>query len=394
VSAVLVEARGIAKAYPLVSRRDARLRALGRLLFTRRAPEAAQVLRPLDLTIRRGESVAIIGENGAGKSTLLKLITGVLTPSAGSVHVNGQVGALLELGAGFHPEYSGRENLRMAAALAGLGPAQLRQKLPQIIEFADIGRYIDEPIKHYSSGMVVRLGFAIVAALRPDLLITDEVLAVGDEAFQKKCIAWIEDYLADGGTLLLVSHGMYHVQKLCRQAIWLHHGEVAARGDVFEVSQAYLAHHEARARARNQAGAGDDGSPYRLLGVTIDGHADPDHMLLAEDGRIRVCADLHAADDRAPVLLVGVAHGNGLPIYGVASDMDAVVPRRLAPQVYRFEIELDASVLLPAEYLLKLHPMDPQGVRLFGAREVALTVRGQTRELGAVRLRHQWTPGA
>jgi lipopolysaccharide transport system ATP-binding protein len=348
------------------------------------------VLRPMDLTIRRGESVAIIGENGAGKSTLLKLITGVLTPSAGSVRVHGTVGALLELGAGFHPEYSGRENLRMAAALAGLGPAQMRQKLPQIIEFADIGRYIDEPIKHYSSGMVVRLGFAIVAALRPDLLITDEVLAVGDESFQKKCIAWIEDYLAGGGTLLLVSHGMYHVQKLCRQAIWLHRGEVAARGDAFEVSQAYLAHQEARTRDRSRADAVDEANPYRLLDVSIDGHADPDHLVLAEDGRIRVRADLHSADDRAPVLLVGVAHANGLPIYGVASDMDVVAPRRLAPHVYRFELELDASVLLPAAYLLKLHPMDPPGVRLFGTREVALTVRGQTRELGAVRLRHQW----
>lgn len=387
---VLVSARGIGKHYPLVSRRDARLRALGRLLFTRREPEGIDVLKPLDLEIRRGESFGIVGENGAGKSTLLKLITGVLTPSTGTLQVNGSVGALLELGAGFHPEFSGRDNLRMAAALAGLDPRAASDWMPQIIEFADIGGYIDEPIKHYSSGMVVRLGFAVVAALRPDLLVTDEVLAVGDESFQKKCIAWIEDYLAGGGTLLLVSHGMYHIQKLCRQAVWLRKGEVAARGDVFEVTQAYLAYHERRQRGDRGVATMHPDSPYRIVRYRIGDAEDCQHVVLDGDRRVAAEVEMEARDGQAPVLLFGIAHGNGLPIYGVSSDMDRAQPQTLPGHRFRFRFELDLDALLPGEYLLKLHPMDSQGLRLFATHEITLVVRGETREMGAVRLPHRW----
>ncbi len=390
MSGVLVRAQGIGKHYPLVSRRDARLRALGRLLFTRTEPDGVDVLKPLDLEIRRGESFGIVGENGAGKSTLLKLITGVLTPSVGSIQVHGTVGALLELGAGFHPEFSGRDNLRMAAALAGLEARAISDWLPQIIEFADIGQYIDEPIKHYSSGMVVRLGFAVVAALKPDLLVTDEVLAVGDESFQKKCIAWIEDYLAQGGTLMLVSHGMYHIQKLCRQALWLRHGEVAARGDVFDVTQAYLAHHERKQRQRGEGDAIHADSPYRILHYRIDDAEDCQRITLDQAAPVRVEVELEARDDKAPVLLFGIAHANGLPIYGVSSDMDRALPQALSAHRYRFRFDLDLSPLLPGEYLLKLHPMDSQGLRVFGTHEVAVVIRGESREMGAVRLPHHW----
>jgi lipopolysaccharide transport system ATP-binding protein len=319
------------------------------------------------------------------------LLTGVLTPTTGRVVRRGSVGALLELGVGFHPEYSGRENLRMAATLAGLDAAGLRRKTPEIIDFADIGRYIDEPIKHYSTGMVVRLGFAIVAALRPDLLITDEVLAVGDESFQRKCIAWIEDYLTGGGTLLLVSHGMYHVQKLCRHAIWLQHGRIVARGDAFEVSQSYLADHEARNRPGTAtATAAGSCDPYRIATAVVAGQECPDQLAPDTAKPIAIQVDLDADDDRPPVLLVGVAHGNGLAIYGVASDMDQAVAWRIAPGRYRYALDLDLSPLLPGQYLLKLHVMDPEGVRVFGMRAVTVTVRGRTRELGALRLPHRW----
>ena len=230
MSELLVQARGLGKAYPKVHRNSDRLRALGRLLFTGVDRDRISVLRDVNLEIHRGESLGLIGANGAGKSTLLKLITGVLTPTTGDVRTHGEIGALLELGAGFHPEYTGRDNVAMAASLHGLTGAELRKRLPEIIAFADIGRYIDEPVKHYSSGMVVRLGFAVIASLKPDLLVTDEVLAVGDESFQKKCVQWMKHYLDEGGTLILVSHSMYHVQKLCRQACWLRDGEIAMAG--------------------------------------------------------------------------------------------------------------------------------------------------------------------
>jgi lipopolysaccharide transport system ATP-binding protein len=390
VNDVLIDVRGVSKSYPMVGNQRARFRAVADLLFRRRPPDREAVLKPLDLTVYRGQSTAIVGENGAGKSTLLKLITGVLTPTTGTVDVRGSIGALLELGAGFHPEYSGRDNLRMAAILAGLSPRELQRKMAQIIDFADIGRYIDEPIKHYSSGMIVRLGFAIVAALKPDLLITDEVLAVGDESFQKKCIAWIEDYLSGGGTLLLVSHGMYHVQKLCSRAIWLKAGEVAAAGDVFDVSQAYLAYHERKQRSETHVENPLATADYRISSWEIAGKRDVRHLLLDGNRLLRVTADLEVRDDRSPVLLVGVAHTNGLPIYGVSSDMDGVGALRLASGRYRHSVEFDLSALLPGEYLLKLHPMDAEGLRLFGTEEIALIIRGQSRELGTVRLPHAW----
>jgi lipopolysaccharide transport system ATP-binding protein len=390
VSVALVRASGISKSYPLVSRPDARLRALFNLLAGKLQTGSNAVLKPLDLVVERGESTAIVGENGAGKSTLLKLITGVLTPTTGRVEISGTIGALLELGAGFHPEYNGRDNIRMAAALAGLPHRELVRREAQIIDFADIGRYIDEPIKHYSSGMVVRLGFAMVAALKPDLLITDEVLAVGDESFQKKCIAWIEDYLAGGGTLLLVSHGMYHVQKLCRQAIWLRNGEVSAAGDVFEVSQAYLAYHEKKQRSAETVSPVASDAEIRIDAWEVNGEVGCRHLLLDHDRVLCIRTLMRARDQRPPVLLAGVAHVNGLPIYGVSSEMDAVTSVRQPDGRYEHRIEMDFTSLLPGEYLLKLHPMDPEGLRVFGTVEVSLIVRGQSRELGTVRIPHRW----
>lgn len=390
MSDVLVDARGISKSYPVVTRHNARLRALASLLSGRGAPPGHSVLKTMDLVVRRGESTAIVGENGAGKSTLLKLVTRVLTPTTGSIHTHGKIGALLELGAGFHPEYTGRENVRMAGALAGLSSAQLRQREGSILDFADIGRYIDEPIKHYSSGMIVRLGFAVVAALKPDLLITDEVLAVGDESFQKKCIAWIEDYLSGGGTLLLVSHGMYHVQKLCRKAIWLKEGSVAAAGDVFDVSQAYLAYHQRKQGEAARAGPDADDVEHRIDAWQVNGEDGARTVLLDGSRTLRVQADVSSRDDRPPVLLAGIAHGNGLPIYGVSSEMDSMPPLRLGAGLFRHGIEFDLGSLLPGEYLLKLHPMDPEGLRVFGTEEIALIIRGRSRELGTVRLPHRW----
>lgn len=391
MTALLVEARGLGKAYPKVHRSSDRLRALGRLLWSGSDPDRISVLRDIDLEVRRGESVGLIGENGAGKSTLLKLITGVLTPSTGSVKVSGSVGALLELGAGFHPEYTGRDNVAMAAALHGLSGSDLRERLPQIIAFADIGDYIDEPIKHYSSGMVVRLGFAVVAALKPDLLITDEVLAVGDESFQKKCVQWMEGYLADGGTLILVSHSMYHVQKLCRRACWLRHGAIEQAGDVFDVTQAYLAYHE-RKSAPKQASveAARAGLEFSVTAMTMNG-VDGEQPLVIEAGQgLRIGARIRSRDGRVPCVAVGLVRADGTAVYGVSTEMDGVSPVPCGGGEYACELQFDDIALLPGSYGVRVHPMDPEGVRIFDTFERGLVVRGASREFGLVRLAHRW----
>lgn len=390
MSELLVRASGLGKSFPKSHRSSDRLRSLGRLLFGATDLEGQQVLRDVNLEVRRGESVAIIGENGAGKSTLLKLITGVLTATSGTAEVRGKVGALLELGAGFHPEYSGRDNIAMAGALYGLSGNQIAECLPGIVEFADIGDYIDEPVKHYSSGMVVRLGFAIIAALKPDLLITDEVLAVGDESFQRKCVRWMEEYLAGGGTLLLVSHSMYHVQKLCSKALWLQHGEVAMQGDVFEVSQAYLAWHERRQAATEPGRNVRPGQEFEIVGFEVNGCGGNTVPVFAMGDRLRLGVHIASREQRAPVVMFGVARADGTPVYGISSEMDHVHVTGQQSNTYRAVIEFDAINLLPGSYAVKVHALDSEGVRLFDTEERILTVRGESREFGMVRLPHRW----
>ncbi|HET6633009.1 MAG TPA: ABC transporter ATP-binding protein [Rhodanobacteraceae bacterium] len=387
---LLVEARGLGKAYPKVSRRADRLQALLSLLAGGHGTQRVPVLADVDLDVRRGESVGLVGENGAGKSTLLKLITGVLTPSTGQLRVHGRIGALLELGAGFNPEYTGRENVAMAAALYGLSADEIRARMDDILAFADIGDYINEPVKHYSSGMVVRLGFAVVANSMPDLLITDEVLAVGDENFQKKCVRWIEQYLDQGGTLLLVSHSMYHVQKLCRQACWLHHGRVQAQGDVFDVTQAYLAHNE-RKGAGDAAPALANRGEFAVLGMNLNGHDARGAPLQVESGDdLRVEIELHSREGREPVCMVGVVRADGSGVYGVSTEMDGVPVARCGEDRYRAVVEFPRLALLPGQYAIRGLALDPEGVRLFDTLEAVLTVRGHSRESGVVRLAHRW----
>jgi lipopolysaccharide transport system ATP-binding protein len=391
VSDVLVQMRNVGKRYPLVHKNADRVRAMLRVLLGRRSVADVPVLQGVDLCVRRGESLGIIGENGAGKSTLLKVLTGVLNATEGSVEVHGSVAALLELGAGFHPEYTGRENIATAAALMGMSAEDIRDKTAAIIEYADIGRYIDEPIKHYSTGMVVRLGFAVVAARRPDILITDEVLAVGDESFQKKCVRWIEEYLSDGGTLLLVSHSMYHVQKLCRHALWLQSGKVQAYGDVFDVTQDYLAYHERK--TATEAGStvkalGHDG--YRIECVRLNGQEGLTPLMLPRERELSVEVDIASVDDRLPQLAVGLLRADGTAVYGTSSEIDGVTGTRIAPRSFRFKLIFQALSLLPGQYTLKVHAMDPEGMRMFDTEVRELVIRGESREFGIVRLAHRW----
>jgi lipopolysaccharide transport system ATP-binding protein len=392
VSAALVSAVGLAKRYPVLGHRGDRVHALWDVLRGRAPRRVVTVLEGVDFEVQPGESLAVIGENGAGKSTLLKLVTGVLTPSAGSVRTRGSIGALLELGAGFHPELSGRDNVRLAAALHGLDAAALARKLPEIEAFADIGDYIDEPVKHYSSGMVVRLGFAVIAAVRPALLITDEVLAVGDEAFQRKCIRWLDEYLASGGTLLLVSHSLYHVQKLCRRAIWLRDGRVEAQGDVFEVSQRYLAFQEAKSAT---AAAAEEHLPHVATDISIEyvssNGVDGDQTIeMPQGGAFEHEMVLLANDGRPPVAMVGWSRTDDTPIYGVGSDMDGIVPEPLGENRFRYRVSFPALPLLPGTYLFRSLALDAEGLRLFDRRERRVIVSGESREMGVVRLPHQW----
>lgn len=388
---LLLEVEGVAKRYPRVHRRADRLRSIWDAMLGRPYRTFANVLEDISFTLKRGESLALIGENGAGKSTLLRMICGIAEPSSGRVRLHGTVAPLLELGAGFHPDYSGRDNIRMNALLLGMSAADIEAKVQQVIDFAELGDYIDEPVKHYSSGMKVRLGFAVVASARPDLLITDEVLAVGDESFQKKCVAWIEQYLRDGGTLLLVSHGMYHVQKLCKHALWLHHGRIEAYGDVFDVSQRYLAWHERKAANRRvEERAAMASGDYAVVAVALNGQTEDQAPALAMQSMLDLDVSVHSADARPPVLAVGIKRHDGTPVYGTSSELDGIAPIRLGERQFRFSIRFPELSLLPGTYIVALHAMDPEAIRLFDTVERSFVVTGRSREVGLIRLRHEW----
>jgi lipopolysaccharide transport system ATP-binding protein len=384
----LIELKGVLKQYPKVHRRADRMRALMALLLGRSQPAAVDVLSDISFTVERGVSLGLIGENGAGKSTLLKIITGVLSPTKGSVRVDGRVGALLELGAGFHPDISGRENIKLAAALMGLSSREIAAKTPEIIEFADIGDYIDEPIKHYSSGMVVRLGFAVIAATKPDVLITDEVLAVGDETFQKKCVRWIEDYLAQGGTLLLVSHSMYHIQQLCKKACWIQRGRIQQMGDVYDVTQSYLAWHEQKS-ADLSAPKNLDPLGYEVVLFLINGET-RENQVFARYPTLNLRVEIRAPDGRQPNVAFGVLRADGTAVYGITSEMESIAPQRLSEDRYAYELAFADMQLLPGTYHLRAHAMDPEGLRIFDTVSRSIVIRGKSREFGMVQLAHRW----
>lgn len=209
-------------------------------------------LKDLSLTIQRGDCIGVIGPNGSGKSTLLKLITGILSPDEGDMLVNGRISSLLELGAGFHPDLTGRENIYLNGSIYGLSHSEMNKRLGSIIDYAELGDFIDTPIKHYSSGMYVRLGFAVAIHTNPDLLLVDEVLAVGDAAFQRKCLKSIQQFRDNGGTLFLVSHDLGTIQSVCKRVVWLEHGEIQADGHPTDVTLEYLQHLAQQEEAKAQ----------------------------------------------------------------------------------------------------------------------------------------------
>jgi ABC-type polysaccharide/polyol phosphate transport system ATPase subunit len=241
---IIVSAQDLAKTYRVYARPIDRL-IEGLIRRPRHAPFDA--LRNISFEVPRGEGLGIVGENGAGKSTLLKILAGITAPTSGEFRVQGSVASILELGSAFHGELTGRQNIVLNAAMFGLDRQQVIDQTPGIIEFSELGRFIDQPIKTYSTGMVMRLGFAIAIQVNPNVLIIDEALSVGDGYFQKKCMVHLKTFVDNGGTLLICSHAMYYISAFCKRALWLHEGKVEALGPTREVVPRYEAYLDSKA---------------------------------------------------------------------------------------------------------------------------------------------------
>lgn len=232
--------RDLSEEFRVVEDRAASLKEVASRLRFSRGRKSVWALRDVSFEMQRGETAGLIGRNGSGKSTLLRCIAGILPPTRGEVLVGGTVSSLIELGAGFHPELTGRENVVLTGVLFGLARERLRQKFDSIVEFAEVADAIDQPVRSYSSGMYVRLAFSLAVHVEPDILLIDEVLAVGDEAFQRKCVRRVAELGAAGVTIIFVSHDLPLVKQVCRRCILLHGGEIAEDGETSAVVDRYL----------------------------------------------------------------------------------------------------------------------------------------------------------
>ena len=373
-------------------------RTLKELVLARGRGKATDVwaLRDVSFAIEPGEAVGLVGRNGSGKTTLLKLVSGILKPTDGTLVVGGLVGSLLELGAGFHPDFSGRENVFLNGAIHGLSRAQVRERMDEIVTFAGLEEAIDVPVRTYSSGMTMRLGFAIAAHVEADLLLLDEVFAVGDEAFQRKCFGKIFEFKQRGGTIVFVSHDASAVERLCDRAILLRHGRVEFDGPTHDAIVRYhrlLAEEEDP--AERGAGLREWGSgEARIEAVELLGaDGEPRAQFLAGEGaalRLRVSAERPLPAPRLSWELRG--EGGILLAAGLAElgdlGWDGGAP---LPLPLRFEIE--QLPLADGRFTFRLALTDPESGRLLHHLDEAasLLVYPGADERGLVRVDGSWT---
>jgi ABC-type polysaccharide/polyol phosphate transport system ATPase subunit len=391
-----------------------------------------RALADLSFSLPKGEGLAIIGENGAGKSTLLKLLAGIGVPTSGALRVRGKVASILELGSGFHPEFTGRQNIVLNAAMLGLSERELQQKLPSIVAWSELGDFIDQPVKVYSTGMAMRLGFSIAIQVEPDVLIIDEALSVGDGYFQKKCMDRLLQFVGAGGTLLFCSHAMYYVSAFCQRALWLRQGRAEALGPVAEVVRDYEnfllaksapaagAHAQDRSAVADRAGGGGGGTgvaasggsageeggseaggaplaPARLLGVRVSGGASAE----APAGAVPLFApgdDLELEiewESQRPDLAfhvgIGINRLDDLEVGSLATHLDGRPPMTGRTR-YRLGVVLPRLILVKGEFTLYVFLLDEVGLHIYDQRiyRRAFGVHSPGYAFGMVTLEHHW----
>jgi ABC-2 type transport system ATP-binding protein len=390
----VVEACGVSKKFRLMKERNNSLKAT--IMRGRRVvSEDFWALRDVSFEVHEGETFGLIGENGSGKSTMLKCLTKILKPTEGTVRVEGKVSALLELGAGFHPELSGRENIFLNGAILGLSQKDLRNRFDEIVDFAGVGPFIDEPVKNYSSGMYVRLGFSVAINVDPDILFVDEVLAVGDEAFQRKCNEKFADLRNAGKTIVLVSHSLGAVENLCDRVAWFSHGHLMRVGDARGVIEAYT-DTVAVDRQLDELGHPRWGSGEgQIIGVEwLGDELKPTSRLYGGgQARLRLHYRMHQAVER-PVFGVTVRTLDGIEVSAPTSRDVECVPDKLEDDGY-VDISFDSMLLLPGTYTLSVFMTDYARLHTYDHRKDLIRFdveRGALFEKsGIVALGGQWS---
>ena len=402
---------GVGKEYKLYDSPRARLKSL---LTGRALHRSHWALQGVSLELARGQCLGVVGSNGAGKSTLLKLITGTLQPSCGQLARSGRVTAILELGAGFHPEFTGRQNLYFGGSLIGIPAEQMRALEAAVLAFAEIGEAIDRPVKTYSSGMTVRLAFALVTAVEPDLLIIDEALAVGDQHFQKKCVERIEQFRRNGCTILFCSHSPYHIRHLCDVALWLDAGRVMEFGPTEAVLGAYEKHSRLLDAAGSAAPAAVSAAPSpaapplpyergpgsaMILSCELAGLTEPDADNAPGAPRVLQARDLVATivvrgqGEERPNIGFMIEQDRGVGITSLATHEEGAAPTPLGDRTWRSVLTFPDLPLHTGDYVISVFLFDESGLVTYDLWFKFMTFRFVSPTLmpGLVRLPHTWS---
>jgi len=368
-------------------------------------------LSGVSLEVRKGESIGLIGQNGAGKSTLLQLLCGTLSPTQGQLQVHGRVAALLELGAGFNPEFTGRENIRFSAALYGMDARHIEDHIQEIIDFADIGDFIDQPVRTYSSGMYVRLAFSIATSVQPDILVIDEALAVGDGLFARKSFDRIMRLKEQGVTLLFCSHSLFQVEALCDRSVWLHQGKVMAQGASASVIAQYndwlgqqntvAAPVAERAQDPATPAPAPVATPGQARFVKLQARADgtPGTELQARSGETELSVDLEFVSDPAlatPNLAVMVYGADGRVVCSTGTWIDGFTVTRQTDGRGHARVSFPRLPLLKGRYSVAAFLMCERALHVYEAVEhfASVQVSQPHLEQGVVSIPHQWSNGA
>ena len=329
--------------------------ATGKPIIQGDTMEEVWALKDVSFEIRRGEAVGIIGRNGAGKSTLLKILSRITEPSTGRVTIKGRVASLLEVGTGFHPELTGRENIYLNGTILGMTRKEIKHKFDEIVAFAEVEKYLDTPVKRYSSGMYVRLAFAVAAHMEPEILLVDEVLAVGDLAFQKKCLGKMSHVVEEGRTILFVSHNMGAIQMLCKRGLLLDKGVITASGSAEEVVSRYLQGISPGHREWVR------GLPTAERAITIERiELLSDIVRTSTDAYIRILLHIWQRIDRA-VCGFRVRNNGGVFLFDIRTSFNGIILKGSLGQVIEVTAELTDLRLPPGDYILDVWVSDPYG---------------------------------
>lgn len=388
-----IRAVGLTKTYQLYQRPIDRLIEM----FTRaRRHTTFPALENVTFEVERGETLGVIGQNGAGKSTLLKLLCNVTDPTSGTLETRGSIASILELGTGFHPEFTGRDNAALNAAILGLTPADIRRKLPDILEFSELGEFLDRPVKTYSSGMYMRLAFSVAVNVDPDVLVIDEALAVGDGHFQKKCVDKIRQFQEQKRTILFCSHSLYLVSQICRRALWLDHGKVMRHGravDVVHEYETFLLQRD-REEAAVQTEETRPHSPVRIRTVRVTDRAGAprDRFRQGEDILVHLTIESDIPEQPIHTIVGIVRSADDFPVMAVGTHGDGLAPIS-GKSEYELTVALHDVPLLRGDFAIIAYVGDENAVSVFDRRDIrpAFSMLGDQYEVGIIQVKHDWT---